>query len=172
MRDEGRLFLPRIISFLSLSLYLWISIAERLWYHNFRRYLLPNSNNIVSCTRCWPQASGWLSLPRGPDSDAFSTWTEVRNGPTDAATRSRGRRTRERARGTRRARYRERGKGEKEGATEREIQGGGSEAWEGGFSRGKWGNKILYLYLSPSLSLSLFLSRSTKKGCQMRYRRL
>lgn len=37
-------------------------------------------------------------------------------------------------------------------------------------SLGKWGNKILYL--SPSLSLSLFLSRSTKKGCQMRYRRL
>jgi len=24
--------------------------------------------------------------PRGPDSGAFSTWTEVRNGPTDAAT--------------------------------------------------------------------------------------
>lgn len=62
-----------------------------------------NDSSIVHATSA---ASFRVSVtPRGPDSGAFSTWTEVRNGPTDAATRSRGRRTRERARGTRRARY-------------------------------------------------------------------
>jgi len=91
---------------------------------------------------------------RGPDSGAFSTWTEVRNGPTDAATRSRGRRTRERAREERGVRDMEGGGRGSDG----EREGGGREMWEGGFSRGKWGNEILYL--SPPFSLFLSLSFS------------
>lgn len=73
---------------------------------------------------------------RGPDSGAFSTWTEVRNGPTDAATRSAGRRTRERARGTRNTTDRERERGEEEeGATKRERVAEGRILVENGGTR-------------------------------------
>lgn len=53
MRDDARLFFApnNFFLFLSLSAYLWIlSIAERLWYHNFDIYCLTlthDSNDSV-----------------------------------------------------------------------------------------------------------------------------
>ena len=118
---------------------------------------IQSDDNVVHATSA---ASFRVTLtPRGPDSGAFSTWTEVRNGPTDAATRSRGRRTRERARGTRRARY---GRGEKEGAMgkERERARERKRGWvrdvRGRILSWKMGKRDL-LSLSPFLSFSLFL---------------
>lgn len=118
---------------------------------------------IVLCTRLSAASFRVSVTPGGPDSGAFSTWTEVRNGPTDAATRSRGRRTRERARGTRRARY---GRGRKrERVAEARDARGRILSWKMG-EQDPLSLSPFFLSFSNYLSISLAPSLFDEEGAQ------